>query len=114
MAAGDKMALGASPVPLPIPIALCFQKIPRDIRKHWGLVFVVYSFLHLDCLPVPPIQGQELPIKTIVEASRQQAQAFIQAFILHTHNLLKQDVNVQMVFETLFAKQMPFSPAVAG
>jgi len=63
---------------------------------------------------VSPIQGLELPIKTIGEACRQQAQALIQALILHTHDLLKQDVKVQMVFETLFAKQMPFSPAVAG
>ena len=84
------------------------------IRKHWGLVFVVYSFLHLDCLPVSPIQGLELPTKTIGEACRQQAQALIQALILHPHDLLEQDVKVQLVFETLFAKQTPFSPAVAG
>jgi len=84
------------------------------IRKHWCLVFVVYSFLHLDCLPVSPIQGLELPIKTIGEACRQQAQALIQALILHTHDLLEQDVKVHLVFETLFAKQTHLSPAVAG
>ena len=84
------------------------------IRKHWGLVFVAYSFLHLDCLPVSPIQSLEFPIKSIGEACRQQAQAIIQALILHTHDLLEQDVKVQVVFETLFAKQTSFSPAVAA
>ena len=81
------------------------------IRKHWCLVFVVYSCLHLDCLPLSLKQGLELPIKTIGEACRQQGQALIQALILHTHDLLKQDVKVQVVFETLFAKQTPLSPA---
>ena len=84
------------------------------IRKHWCLVFVVYSFLHLDCLPASLKQGPELPIKTIGEACRQQAQALIQALILHTHDLLKQDVKVQDVFETLFAKQTPLSPAFSA
>ena len=84
------------------------------IRKHWCLVFVVYSFLHLDCLPMSLKQGLELPIKTIGEACRQQAQALIQALILHTHDLLKQDVKVQVVFETLFAKQTPLSPAFSA
>ena len=83
------------------------------IRKHWCLVFVVYSFLHLDCLPVSLKQGLELPIKTIGEACRGQAQALIQALILHSHDLLKQDVKVQEIFDTLFAKQMPQAPARA-
>src|SRR4029450_7640943 len=34
------------------------------IKKHWCLVFVAYSFLHLDCLPSSPTKGS-LPIKTI-------------------------------------------------
>lgn len=84
------------------------------IRKHGCLVFVAYSFLHLDCLPVSPIKGLKLPIKTIGEACRGQAQALIQALILHTHDLLEQDVNVQVVFETLFAKQTPLASASSG
>src|SRR5262249_41170960 len=44
------------------------------IQKHWCLVFVAYSFLHLDCLPPSPTKGS-LPIKTIGAACRQQAQA---------------------------------------
>ena len=62
------------------------------IRKHGCLVFVAYSFLHLDCLPASPKEGLKLPIKTIGEACRGQAQALIQALILHTHDLLEQDV----------------------
>jgi hypothetical protein len=50
------------------------------IPKHWCLVFVAYSFLHLDCLPPSPTKGS-LPIKTIGEACRQQAQALMQALI---------------------------------
>lgn len=44
------------------------------IGKHWCLVFVAYSLLHLDCLPPSPTKGS-LPLKTIGEACRQQAQA---------------------------------------
>ena len=47
------------------------------IKKHWCLVFVAYSFLHLDCLPSSPTKGS-LPVKTIGEACRQQAQALIE------------------------------------
>src|SRR5713101_8710717 len=54
------------------------------IQKHWCLVFVAYSFLHLDCLPPSPTKGS-LPIKTIGEACRQQAQALMQALILYAH-----------------------------
>jgi DDE family transposase len=39
------------------------------IKKHWCLVFVAYSFLHLDCLHPSPTKGS-LPIKTIGEAGR--------------------------------------------
>src|SRR5215217_4787496 len=37
--------------------------------KHWCLVFVAYSVLHLDCLPPSPTKGS-LPLKTIGEACR--------------------------------------------
>src|SRR5205807_135071 len=58
------------------------------IGKHWCLVFVAYSFLHLDCLPSSPRKGS-LPVKTIEEACRQQAQALIEALILHAHEQLQ-------------------------
>jgi len=42
------------------------------IKKHWCLVFVAYSFLHLQCLAASPKKGhgRTPPIKTIGEACR--------------------------------------------
>lgn len=81
------------------------------IQKHWCLVFVAYSFLHLDCLPVSPKEGLVFPIQTIGEACRQQGQALIQALILHAHQRLSQGANVHEVFNSLFAKHavLPFA-----
>lgn len=73
------------------------------IGKHWCLVFVAYSFLHLDCLSPSPTKGN-FPIKTIGEACRQQAQALIQALILSAHERLLQGQKPEQVFAFLFAK----------
>jgi hypothetical protein len=74
------------------------------IGKHWCLVFVAYSLLHLDCLPPSPTQGS-LPIKTIGEVCRQQAQALIEALILYAHERLQLGQRAADIFTTLFAKQ---------
>ena len=74
------------------------------IQKHWCLVFVAYSLLHLDCLP-PSLNKSRLPIKTIGEACRQQAQALIEALIIQAHEQIQQGQKVQIVFAQLFAKQ---------
>jgi len=74
------------------------------IGKHWCLVFVAYSLLHLDCLPPSPNKGS-VPLKTIGEACRQQAQALIAALILQTHERLQQGQTAKDVFAHLFAKQ---------
>jgi hypothetical protein len=74
------------------------------IGKHWCLVFVAYSLLHLDCLPPTQTEGS-LPVKTIGEACRQQAQALIQKLILLAHDKLQQGQSAQEVFGYLFAKQ---------
>jgi len=76
------------------------------IQKHWCLVFVAYSLLHLDCLPPSPMKGS-LPIKTIGEACRQQAQALMQAVILYAHERLQLGQRAQDIFGYLFAKQQP-------
>ena len=76
----------------------------KAIQKHWCLVFVAYSLLHLECLPPSPNKGSS-PIKTIGEACRQQTQALIEALILHTHQRLQQGQPAQDVFAQLFAKQ---------
>ena len=76
------------------------------IQKHWCLVFVAYSLLHLDCLPPSPTKGS-LPIKTIGEACRQQAQALMQAVIFYAHERLQLGQRAQDIFGYLFAKQQP-------
>jgi len=76
------------------------------IGKHWCLVFVAYSLLQLDCLPSSLAQGS-LPIKTMGEACRQQAQALMQAVILYAHERLQLGQRVEDIFGYLFAKQQP-------
>jgi len=80
------------------------MRAAEAIQKHWCLVFVAYSLLHLDCLP-PALKQGRLPIKTIGEACRQQAQALIEALILHTHERLQLGQQAQDIFAQLFAKQ---------
>jgi hypothetical protein len=74
------------------------------IGKHWCLVFVAYSLLHLDCLALSPTKGSS-PLKTIGEACRQQAQALIQALILYAHDRLQLGQRAEDIFAHLFAKQ---------
>jgi hypothetical protein len=74
------------------------------IGKHWCLVFVAYSLLHLDCLAPAPTKGSS-PLKTIGEACRQQAQALIQALILYAHDRLQLGQRAEDIFAYLFAKQ---------
>src|SRR6266568_1501443 len=74
------------------------------IGKHWCLVFVAYSFLHLDCLP-PSLRKGHSPLKTIGEACRQQAQALIKALILYAHERLQLGQRAEDIFASLFAKQ---------
>ena len=76
------------------------------IQKHWCLVFVAYSFLHLDCLPPSPTKGS-LPLKTIGEACRQQTQALMPAVILYAHERLQLGQRAQEIFGHLCAKQQP-------
>src|SRR2546425_948943 len=74
------------------------------IQKHWCLVFVAYSLLHLDCLPSSPTKGS-LPVKTIGEACRQQARALIEGLILYAHKCLALGQRAEDLFTSLFAKQ---------
>jgi len=74
------------------------------IKNHWCLVFVAYSFLHLACLP-SALMKASLPIKSIGEACRQQAQALIEAVIRYAHDQLQRGQQVKEVFARLFAKQ---------
>jgi len=76
------------------------------VGKHWCLVFVAYSLLPLDCLPPSPSKGS-LPVKTIGEACRQQAQALIEALILYAYEQLQRGQQAVDIFAALFAKQQP-------
>ena len=75
----------------------------KAIQKHWCLVFVAYSFLHLDCLPASRHKVHK-PIKTIGQIVRQQTRQLIENLLLHTHKLFAQGVNQTDVFKQLFAK----------
>ena len=85
------------------------MRTSEAIKKHWCLVFVAYSFLHLECLPPSPVRGKAKkichPIKTIGEACRQQGEAVIEALILYAHDLLQRGQSAAEVFAILFAKQ---------
>jgi len=87
------------------------MRTAEAIHKHWCLVFVAYSLLHLDCLPPSPVEGKEKvpthPVKTIGEVCRQQTQALIESLILVAHDLLQQGQPAASVFARLFAKQRP-------
>lgn len=76
----------------------------KAIQKHWSLVFVAYSFLHLECLSASP-RKKALPLKTIGQVIRQQTQLVIEDLILHAHSLLNQTSDARQVFDLLFAKQ---------
>jgi len=79
------------------------------IGKHWCLVFVAYSFLHLTCL-APSLAKGSIPVKTIGDACRQQAQALIQNLRLYVHERLMQGQAADAVFAHLFAKQRVLQP----
>jgi hypothetical protein len=80
------------------------------IGKHWCLVFVAYSLLHLTCLPARPDRTQGL-IHTIGDACRQQGRALLQKLLVFVHDQLSQGGTVDQVFARLFAKQGGMVPA---
>jgi hypothetical protein len=74
------------------------------IGKHWCLVFVAYSLLHLTCLPAVPERTKGL-IQTIGDACRQQGRALLQKLLLFVHDQLSHGATADDVFAQLFAKQ---------
>jgi Transposase DDE domain len=74
------------------------------IGKHWCLVFVAYSLLHLTCLPAVPDRTKGL-IHTIGDACRQQGRALLQKLLLFVHDQLAHGVPVDHLFAQVFAKQ---------
>jgi hypothetical protein len=86
-----------------MPLAEAFQ-------KHWSLVFVAYSFLHLDCLAASLTKNSSLPLQSIGDAVRRQSQSLIQDLILFAHHALLKGQSVQQLFTFLFAKQQALTP----
>ena len=82
------------------------MRLAEAIQKHWSLVFVAYSFLHLDCLAAS-LPKKSFPLQSIGEAVRQQSQSLIQSLILYAHDALLNGQPVQQLFTHLFAKQQP-------
>jgi hypothetical protein len=79
------------------------------IGKHWCLVFVAYSLLHLTCLPAVPDRAKGL-IQTIGDACRQQGRALLQRLLIFVHEQLSHGARVDHVFDHLFAKQRGMVP----
>jgi hypothetical protein len=79
------------------------------IGKHWCLVFVAYSLLHLTCLPAVPDRTQGL-IQTMGDACRQQGRALLQRLLIFIHDRLSHGARVEQVFDQLFAKQRGMVP----
>jgi hypothetical protein len=92
--------------------------------KHWCLVYVAYSLLHLECLrgetkplSTSAVKSEEekallseealkiLPAKSIGQVCREQARSLMESLILKAHDLLAGGQTVQAVFDFLFAKQ---------
>jgi hypothetical protein len=79
------------------------------IGKHWCLVFVAYSLLHLTCLPAGPGRTRGL-IQTIGDACRQQGRALLQTLLVFVHDQLSQGAPIDRVFAQVFAKQRGLVP----
>jgi hypothetical protein len=79
------------------------------IGKHWCLVFVAYSLLHLTCLPAGPGRTRGL-IQTIGDACRQQGRALLQKLLVFVHDQLSQGAPIDRVFAQIFAKQRSLVP----
>ena len=78
----------------------------QAFQKHWCLVFVAYSLLHLDCLTATDNKAL-IPLKTIGEACRQQAQSLIEALILYAHDRISNGADSHLLLAALFASQQP-------
>ena len=79
------------------------------IGKHWCLVFVAYSLLHLTCLPAVPDRTKGL-IQTLGDACRQQGRALLQKLLVFVHDQLSHGTTADQVLAQLFAKQQGMVP----
>jgi hypothetical protein len=80
------------------------------IGKHWCLVFVAYSLLHLTCLPAVPDRTKGL-IQTIGDACRLQGRAVLQKLLWFVHEQLSHGATIDHVLAQIFVKQRGIVPA---
>ena len=67
------------------------------IGKHWCVVFVAYSLLHVTCLPTVPDRTKGL-IHPIGDACRQQGRAWLQKLLVFVHEQLSHGTTADHVF----------------
>ena len=67
------------------------------IGKHWCVVFVASSLLHLTCLPAVPDRTKGL-IQTLGDACRQQGRALLQRLLVFVHDQLSQGATLDHLF----------------
>ena len=79
------------------------------IGKHWCVVFVAYSLLHLTCLPTVPDRTKGL-MQTLGDACRQQGRALLQHLLVFVHDQLSHGATMDHLFTQLFAKQRGMVP----
>jgi hypothetical protein len=86
------------------------RRSTEAIGKHWCLVFVASSLLHLTCLPPVPDRTKSL-IQSIGDACRQQGRALLLQLLVFVHDQLSHGATVDHVLTQLFAKQRGMVPA---
>jgi Transposase DDE domain len=74
------------------------------IGKHWCVVFVASSLLHLTCLPTGPGRTQGL-IHPLVDSCRQQGRALLKKQLVFVYDQLFQGAPIDQVFAQVLAKQ---------
>jgi SRSO17 transposase len=75
-------------------------------QKHWCLVCVAHSLLHLDCLTATD-KAAVFPAKSIGEACRQQAIGLLEHFVYFVQRFVADGLSSASVLAELFCKFLP-------
>ena len=75
------------------------------ILKHWQLVFLAYGLLSLKRLQKTASKKAQVPLQTIGQVCRQQAQANASAFLDWVFKKLEAGISINIIRDTLFPKQ---------
>jgi len=72
------------------------------IQKHWYLVFLSYSLLHLDILN-SSLKKDENRFKTIGEVCRHQSQALVKSLVIWIHRKISKGIRLETIMDTLYS-----------